>query len=214
VGATRLSTATPLYWKLAVTIPTPGPDFACEFLAPVYSHTATAEEEPSSQADDDADEIVRVAGSVDAGRRTLTVSTVVFAALGVALAWFGGQAAYANLQVWNTPHRVDGVVVDQVTSQSRDSRGRSSTMYAAVVSYDVNGRSYRVTQELASGSPMYATGATVPVAYDPANPAAARILGALELFFLSGLLLIVSLACFAAAAASGRANRQMKKKRG
>jgi ABC-type Na+ efflux pump permease subunit len=86
-------------------------------------------------------------------------------------------------------------------------------MYAAVVRYEVNGQSYRTTQEIASGSPMYATGATVTVAYDPANPGAGRILGVLELFFMSGLLLIVSLACFAAAAASGRARRSIKKRR-
>jgi hypothetical protein len=213
IGATKLSSATPLYWKLTVAIPTPGPDFGCEFMAPVYSHAATIEAAPSSQAEDDAAQVVRVSGSPDAGRRTLTVSTVVFGGLGIALAWFGGGMAYENLRVWNTPYRVDGVVVDQVTSQSRDSRGRSTTMYAAVVRYEVNGQSYRTTQEIASGSPMYATGATVTVAYDPANPGAGRILGVLELFFMSGLLLIVSLACFAAAAASGRARRSIKKRR-
>ena len=211
VFATRLSAASPQYWKLTVAIPTPGPDFGCEFLAPIYSHAATVEEEPLP--DDDADAVVRATGSPGAGRRSLTVSMVVFSVLGLALAWLGGRMAYDNLQVWNTPHRVDGVVVDQVTRPSTDSNGRTTTMYAAVVRYDVNGRSYSATQELASGTPMYATGATVPVAYDPNNPAAGRILGMLELFFLSGILLVFSLACFAAAAGSGNVARRIRNQR-
>ena len=68
-------------------------------------------------------------------------------------------------------------------------------MYSAVVRYEVKGTRYETVQQIASGSPTYAEGEHVPVAYDTANPGAGPIVSALEQYFLAALLLIVGLAC-------------------
>src|SRR4029450_136544 len=98
-------------------------------------------------------------------RRTFTFAAVLFGLFGVLLTLAGASQAAEGWRVSSATGRAEGTVVRQQTSLSTDSdTGRRTTMYSAVVSYEVDGRSYEAVQQVASGSPTYALGERVQVA--------------------------------------------------
>jgi uncharacterized protein DUF3592 len=90
--------------------------------------------------------------------------------LGLGLAFTISTASFQA-----SAERTDGTVVALTERTSTSSDGGSSTAWYPTVQYTVDGRSYSFESSTGTKPPAYAEGDSVPVAYDPADPAVAQI---------------------------------------
>lgn len=102
--------------------------------------------------------------------------------LGLALGF-----AYPSWQLLRHGERASGTVVDL------PGRSSGSNTRQIVVEYAVGDDIYTITSSVATSSPVLRMGDEVTVLYDPAAPAAGRIEGFLELWFVPMLLGIFAL---------------------
>jgi len=104
----------------------------------------------------------------------------------VALAMFGGVGliafiagcvwGYQRFMLYRDGVPVQGIVIQNTQTRSKDSDGSTSSSYYPVVEFTVqNGETHRFTGSTGSGTPDYETGAKVNVRYDPRNPSSAQI---------------------------------------
>jgi hypothetical protein len=124
-----------------------------------------------------------------APRKPHPVGAAICGVLAVLLLLLAGLLGKETWQRARDAQRADGTVVRQAISYSKV-RGseRGGPMYSAVIRFEADGRPVEITQKMASGSPMYAEGATVPVLFHPDDPASAIIDDPLDLYFMPGLL--------------------------
>jgi len=80
---------------------------------------------------------------------------------------------------------VQGTVIQMVWSSNSDGGGGYSPVYQFRA---INGQMITVQDSLSSSPPMFETGQTIDVLYDPENPQNARIKKFMSLYFVSILL--------------------------
>jgi hypothetical protein len=99
----------------------------------------------------------------------------LFGVLGLVLLGVAVALAVSTADFRASALRTGGTVVAVTEHRSHStSSGRSSSWYPTVT-YTVDGRQYSFESNVGSNPPAYAEGDTVPVAYDPADPADAQI---------------------------------------
>ena len=83
---------------------------------------------------------------------------------------------------------VEGTVLGHESRTSTSSSGGHSTSYHPVVQFATSeGRSMQFTDKVGGSPPSHDVGETVPVKYDPGDPADARISTGFRLWFGPGL---------------------------
>ena len=83
---------------------------------------------------------------------------------------------------------VEGTVLGHESRMSTSSSGGRSTSYHPVVQFaTLEGRSMQFTDNVGGSPPSHDVGETVPVKYDPGDPADARISTGFRLWFGPGL---------------------------
>ena len=93
---------------------------------------------------------------------------IIFTVLGVGIYIHSDKVSPAQETV------VSGTVVDYEARQSRDSRGRTSTSYAEIISFELNGTTHRFTRGTSFGwKPKI--GRVRKLVVDPARPHHARV---------------------------------------
>lgn len=105
---------------------------------------------------------------------------VGLAAMGAIFLAVGVGVGITTVRFVSDAKRTDGVVVDLVWRSG--SKGGSTA--APVVSYEVDGKTYKFTSSTSSRPPAYDVGEGVPVLYDPERPSEGRIDGFMELYML------------------------------
>jgi hypothetical protein len=126
-------------------------------------------------------------------RLRLGFVAVLFGSLGLLVAWVGGRQALADWRLWSALQRVDGVVTRQVMFNFRGRDGLPSANAAAIIRYQVGGKSYETTQRIDPAvAPKYGKGTSVPLLYDPANPGRGRLINPYETFLIGGVLLMLA----------------------
>lgn len=99
----------------------------------------------------------------------------IFGLVGVVLLAVGIALAVSTAGFRASAERTDGTVVALTEHTSRSTDGRRSSAWYPTVEYTVDGRRYAFESSVGADPPAYAEGDTVPVAYDPAEPAEAQI---------------------------------------
>ena len=100
--------------------------------------------------------------------------------------------------VWNSPHTVEGTIIDLIAG--RDSDG--DTTYSPVVEYEVDGLTYVWRSSVSYGGLLVPDiGDTRTLVYDPDDPADARsrsvfLLIVLPMIFVAGPVLFVAIVAF------------------
>ncbi|MEU4579910.1 DUF3592 domain-containing protein [Nonomuraea sp. ATR24] len=112
--------------------------------------------------------------------RPLTLLGAIFGVVGLVLLGVGVALAVSSASFLSSAGRADGTVVDmteRITTKPRNSDGhrRRESVWYPTVEFSVGGRTYTFRDSTGSNPPSYATGESVPVAYDPGDPADARI---------------------------------------
>lgn len=90
----------------------------------------------------------------------------------MAFCLWGVYAVYTSWQLEQNGERATGTVI--TLEESSDSDG-SCCAYSPVIEFQANGQSYTFESNNASNPPAYKVGQSVPVLYDPADPANAQI---------------------------------------
>lgn len=110
-------------------------------------------------------------GSYSARTSKFTAVFLILFGLVFVAAGFGVSKSLSIDKTW---HRTNGTVISYTTDRSTDSDGSTSDTHEPVVSYSVNGQTYQVTGTIGSSS-VPKIGSTKQVAYDPSNPANAKV---------------------------------------
>lgn len=93
--------------------------------------------------------------------------------------------------------KTDAVVVGYEERRETDSDGHRKTLYAEIVEYEIDGKTYTATSSSASTSPK-SKGATIKIAYNPDNPNECIFIGSTV---MATVILFVLGVAFAAAGA-------------
>lgn len=109
---------------------------------------------------------------MDKGRH-FAILGAIFGLLGLVLLGIGAAFAVSTAAFQASAERTDGTVV-ALNERTRITGSGGRTWYPTV-EYTVDGRVYSFDSSTGSNPPAYATGDTVPVAYDPKNPSDAQI---------------------------------------
>jgi hypothetical protein len=107
--------------------------------------------------------------------RLFTLVGGIFGLVGLVLLGVGIALAASTANFLASAERTDGTVVAVTERISSSTDGRRSTAWYPTVEYTVGGRQYSFSSSVGTNPPAYAEGDTVPVAYDPADPADAQI---------------------------------------
>ncbi len=111
--------------------------------------------------------------------RPLTLIGAIFALAGLVLLGVTIAMAASTASFLASAQRTEGTVTGLTarTTTSRDSDGylRRSTTWYPTVEFTAGGRRYSFQSSTGSNPPAYTEGEGVPVAYDPHDPADARI---------------------------------------
>jgi hypothetical protein len=126
-------------------------------------------------------------------RQRLGFAAMLFGSMGLLVGWLGVQQATADWRHWSDAVRVSGVVTRQIAYNFRGRDGRPVLNSAAVIRYQVDGKSFETIQRIDPAvAPRYGKGATVPLIYNAAAPSQGRLANAFESFLISGALLMLT----------------------
>jgi hypothetical protein len=110
---------------------------------------------------------------------------IVFSLVGGLLAMIGVFLLIRTRIFISKAQEVKGTVIQMVYSHSSEGGGGYSPVYQFKT---ITGQTITVTDGLSSNPPMFKTGQTIDVLYDPENPEKARIKKFMSLYFVSILL--------------------------
>jgi len=104
------------------------------------------------------------------------IALMMFGSVGLIAFIAGCVWGYQRLMLYQDGVSVQGVVVENTQTRSRDSDGQTSVSYYPVVEFATQaGEKHRFTGSTGSGTADYEAGAKVSVRYDPRNPSSAQI---------------------------------------
>ena len=104
------------------------------------------------------------------------VALLMFGGVGLIAFIAGCVWGYQRFMLYRDGVSVQGVVVENTQTRSRDKDGHTSVSYYPVVEFTAQGgEKHRFTGSTGSSTPDYEAGAKVEVRYDPANPSRAQI---------------------------------------
>ena len=107
--------------------------------------------------------------------------------IGLGLLIGGVAVGIGTVQFMISAERVDGKVVDMTARTSSDSSGTrssTSTTWYPTVDFTVDGETHSFQGSVGSNPPAYEIGDPVEVAYDPEDPANARLASFWTAYFL------------------------------
>lgn len=110
--------------------------------------------------------------SVGVNRLAIGCSFLLANLFFMAFCLWGVYAGYTSWQLEQNGEQTTGTVI--AMEENEDSEGSCCT-YSPIVEFQANGQSYTFESNNASDPPAYKVGQSVPVLYDPADPANAQI---------------------------------------